>query len=319
MAAIQAVNLTKHYGKTEALKNLSLEVPEGRVFGFLGANGAGKTTTIRLLLGLLRPTAGAVRLFGRDPRRDPAVRREAGYLPGELALYPELTGQELLDHFGGFYGATSGRNEALEALELSTADLRRKTGEYSTGMKQKLGLVQAVQHTPRLLILDEPFRGLDPLIQRNLFELLDAIHGRGTTIFMSTHMLAEVERMCQEVAIIRSGELLVTGEVANLRRRRFHRLEVVLDHPVDPEPLRRAGASVTMGDQPDRLICVVSGAIGPVLEILSRMPVANLACAPPRLDEIFLEFYSTERDGEVVGEPPFARLQPAQSRPGGSL
>lgn len=297
MAAIQALELTKHYGRTQALKRLVLDVPEGRVFGFLGANGAGKTTTIRLLLGLLRPTAGTARLFGRDPRRDVAVRREVGYLPGELSLYPELTGQELLDHLGGFYGATPVRKEALDALELSAADLRRKTREYSSGMKQKLGLVQAVQHAPRLLILDEPSRGLDPLIQRSLFELLGGLHRRGATIFMSTHVLFEVQQMCQEVAIIRSGELLVTGEVAELQRRRLHRLEVALEHPVDLEPLRQAGAVVGPVDGPDRFTCTVSGPIAPVLEVLSRLPVASLACAPPRLDEIFLEFYASPREG----------------------
>jgi len=296
LAAIHAVNLTKHYGRTKALRDLNLEVPEGQVFGFLGANGAGKTTTIRLLLGLLRPTAGTARLFGREPRRDVAIRREVGYLPGELALYPELSGRELLDHLGGFYGATPARSEALEALELSAADLRRKTREYSSGMKQKLGLVQAVQHRPRLLILDEPSRGLDPLIRRNFFELLENIHRRGATIFMSTHMLAEVEQMCQEVAIIRAGELLVTGKVADLQRQRLHRLEVALEHAVDLEPLRRAGAVVSAVDRPEQLLCTVAGPIAPVLEVLSRMPVVSLACAPPRLDEIFLEFYASPKE-----------------------
>jgi len=296
MAAIQAEGLTKHYGKTQALKQLVLEVTEGRVFGFLGANGAGKTTTIRLLLGLLRPTAGTVRLFGRDPRRDVAVRREVGYLPGELSLYPELTGQELLDHLGGFYDATPGRKEALDALELGTVDLRRKTREYSSGMKQKLGLVQALQHAPRLLILDEPSRGLDPLIQRNFFELLRRMHSRGTTIFMSTHVLFEVEQLCQDVAIIRSGELLVTGEVAELQRQRFHRLEVVLERALDLAPLRQAGAVVRTGTSPDQFSCTVSGPIAPILEMLSRLPVVSLTCAPPRLAEIFLEFYASARE-----------------------
>ncbi|MBT9133984.1 MAG: putative ABC transporter ATP-binding protein YbhF [Firmicutes bacterium] len=294
MLAIQTENLSKNYGSLHALKGLTLSVPAGRVFGFLGANGAGKTTTVRLLLGLIKPTSGMGTVLGMPvDHHGTEIRRQVGYLPGEFALYGSVAGQEVLDMLGSFYPSVPWRQEACEAMELSLAELKRKTREYSTGMKQKLGIIQAVQHAPRLLILDEPTRGLDPLIQRNFFTLIDSLNKRGTTIFMSTHVLSEVERLCHEVGIIREGELLVVDEVANLRRQRYHRLEVTFSEPVTAPamPDVKCYAAVHLDNT---LVFETRGELKPVLDFVAAQPVTSMVCERARLDDIFMRYYAKE-------------------------
>ena len=294
MLAVQTEGLSKHYGPIHALKGLSLSVPAGRVFGFLGANGAGKTTTVRLLLGLIKPTRGTGAVLGLPvAHKGTEIRRQVGYLPGEFALHSNVAGQDVLDMLGSFYSSTPWRQEACEAMELSQAELKRKIREYSTGMKQKLGIIQAVQHAPRLLILDEPTRGLDPLIQRNFFTLMESLNKRGTTIFMSTHVLVEVERLCHQVGIIRAGELLVVDEVSTLRRQRYHRLEVTFSEGVVPPSLPdvKCRAAVHLDNT---YIFETAGELKPVLEYVASQPVVSMICERARLDDIFLHYYAKE-------------------------
>ncbi|MEU6239426.1 ATP-binding cassette domain-containing protein, partial [Kitasatospora sp. NPDC047058] len=214
-AAIELRSLTKRYGRTVGIDGLDLEVGAGEVFGLLGPNGAGKTTTLRCLVGLLRPSDGDVRVLGLDPVAD--HRRLApsiGYLPGELRLYPELTGRQTLDLLATLQGAPVPRQAELCArLDLSPADLGRAVGEYSRGMKQKLGLVQALQHRPALTVLDEPTEGLDPLVQEAFFELLAEETAAGRTVLLSSHVLPEVQRACGRVAIVRGGRLVTVESV----------------------------------------------------------------------------------------------------------
>ncbi|MDP3059088.1 MAG: ABC transporter ATP-binding protein [bacterium] len=294
MLAIRTENLSKRYGDIEALKNLNLQVEEGTVFGFLGANGAGKTTTIRLLLGLIKPTLGNGKVFGYDATKDGVeLRKLVGYLPGELAVYGNVTGNEVLDMLGSFFPSVAWRKEAIEAMELTQEELNRKTREYSTGMKQKLGLIQAVQHAPKLLILDEPTRGLDPLIQRNFYELMERINERGTTIFMSTHVLTEVERICQQVGIIRSGELLIVDSVAKLRKQRFHRLEVVFRHEV-VIPAMDGVKIFALPHLENTYVLETGGELNHILDTLASLPVESLACERAKLDDIFMHYYAKE-------------------------
>jgi len=294
LLAIQTAGLSKNYRSIRALKGLNLSVPTGRVFGFLGANGAGKTTTVRLLLGLIKPTSGSGMVLGLHvAEQGKEIRRQVGYLPGEFAFYGNVAGQDILDMLGSFYPAVPWRKEACEAMELTPAELKRKTREYSTGMKQKLGIIQAVQHAPNLLILDEPTRGLDPLIQRNFFTLLEALNKRGVTVFMSTHVLTEVERLCHQVGIIRAGELLVVDEVANLRRQRYHRLEVTFSEAVAP-PAWPDVRVIAAPHLENTYVFETKGELKPVLDFIATHSVTSMVCERAKLDDIFLRYYAKE-------------------------
>src|SRR3954470_375574 len=235
--AIETAGLAKHYGQTpgaiaslrarlgmpphatvRALEALDIAVREGEVFGFLGPNGAGKSTTIRLLLGFLHPTAGSARVLGLDTVRDSvAIRSRLGYLPSGIALYDTLTGEQLLDYLAALSGRPPVRRRQLcDRLELSAATLKRLVRDYSRGMRQKIGIIQALQHDPELAILDEPTEGLDPLMQHAFYELLEERRKQGRTIFFSSHVLSEVERLCDRVAIIRGGEMVALSNVPDL-------------------------------------------------------------------------------------------------------
>src|SRR5687767_7271526 len=212
----------------KALESLDITVREGEIFGFLGPNGSGKSTTIRLLLGFLHPTAGAGRVLGLDIVRDSvAIRRRVGYLPGGIALYDTLSGERLLDYLAELSGRPAvRRGELCDRLELSARTLRRLVRDYSRGMRQKIGIIQALQHDPELAILDEPTEGLDPLMQRSFYEILDSLKAAGRTIFFSSHVLSEVERVCDRVAIVRAGRLVALEETAALLARRKRNVQM---------------------------------------------------------------------------------------------
>ena len=219
---ISTHGLTKHYGSVEALTDLSLDVREGEIFGFLGPNGAGKSTAIRTLLGFLHATRGSASVLGLDiGSQSVEIRRLTGYLPGGIALYDSLTGEQVLDYLVDLQGRDPHRRaELCERLELSESVLRRRVRDYSRGMRQKIGVVQALQHDPELAILDEPTEGLDPLMQHAFYRLLDDLRKEGRTVFFSSHVLSEVERLCDRVAIIRAGRLMAVHDVAELLARR---------------------------------------------------------------------------------------------------
>jgi ABC-2 type transport system ATP-binding protein len=305
MPVIETVGLTKHYGgahfpprrgseQVRALTNLSINVEEGEIFGFLGPNGAGKTTTIRLLLGFLHPTAGEASVLGHDIRRDNLpIRRATGYLPGGIALYDTLTGEQVLDYLANLYGrATPLRAELADRLEMSARTLKRHVRDYSRGMRQKIGIIQALQHDPELAILDEPTEGLDPLMQRAFYDLLDERRGTGRTIFFSSHVLSEVERVCDRVAIIRAGELVALSNVAELLARRRRQVEM----RVEGEPPALAGVPGVSNVQvrENRITCQLEGDVGPFLAAISKAHVLDLTIEPARLEEAFLEYYADE-------------------------
>ncbi|MCC7024899.1 MAG: ABC transporter ATP-binding protein [Thermomicrobiales bacterium] len=293
LAAIATTNLTKRYGGVTALDGIDLSVPRGVTYGFLGPNGAGKTTTIRLLMGFIRPTAGSARIDGHDCWRDGVrARADLGYLVPAEALYPDMTGEALLAYVGALSGKPiTLRDALLDALELSRRDLRRRLNTYSKGMKQKLALTAAMQTNPSLLILDEPTDGLDPLIQRAFESVLADLHGHGTTIFMSSHDLAEVERTCERVAIIRDGRIAAEETIGDLKALRRRIAEITFAGPA-PEHLAEIPGVHLVRRDGNRLTLSVEGGIAPLLRYLaSRDDVADLLLAPPRLEEIFLDYY----------------------------
>lgn len=300
MAVIETAGLTKHYGggrrlrpqdRVRALSDLSIEVREGEIFGFLGPNGAGKTTMIRLLLGFLHPTSGDARVLGHHIRRDSlAIRRDTGYLPGGIALYDTLTGEQVLDYLARLYGRPVPlRADLAERLEMPVATLRRQVRDYSRGMRQKIGIIQALQHDPTLAILDEPTEGLDPLMQRVFYDILEERRRAGRTIFFSSHVLSEVERVCSRVAIIREGVLVALEDVAALLARRRRYVEIRLDGAA-PALAGVAGVSA-VAERDGLLTCQLEGDIKPFLAAIAGAPIRDLTIEPARLEDAFLEYY----------------------------
>jgi len=291
VAAIRTTGLTKRYGTICALDALDVEVREGEIFGFLGPNGAGKSTAIRLLLGYIHPTAGRADVLGCDiVTESVAIRRRIGYLPGGIALYDTLTGLEQLDFLARLNGrAPVRRAELCEQLELSTKTLNRMVRDYSRGMRQKIGIVQALQHDPELAVLDEPSEGLDPLMQRAFYAILERLKQQGRTVFFSSHVLSEVERVCDRVAIIRSGRLVMVEEIAKLRSRRRRNVAMQVEGAL---PILQSVAGVSDVEiRGQRITCSVDGDIGPFLSAIGSTRVTDLTIEVPRLEEAFLDFY----------------------------
>jgi len=289
--AIATSGLTKSYSGVDALADLSLTVERGSIYGFLGPNGAGKTTTIRLLMGFIRPSSGQARMFGCDTWKDGVrARSHVGYLVQSDALFPELSGADQLAFAEKLSGKGAPlRPQLLDQLELSDADLNRKLKTYSKGMRQKLALIATAQHDPELLILDEPTDGLDPLIQR-AFEahLLDR-HAAGRTIFMSSHDLGEVDRLCQTVAIVRGGRLVQEASIQDLRSQHRRRAEIMLARPL-PFETTIPGAEV-LSIEGKTLNLLVDLDPNPLLGFLADLPVESITIAPPSLNDIFAGYY----------------------------
>jgi len=293
--AISIRGLTKRYGHAPAVDNLTLDVLPGEIFGFLGLNGAGKTTTIRLLLDLLRPTSGAAFVLGRHCRTESlAVRATVGYLPGEAAYYGDMTGRQLLgllDRLGRERVRPEFQRQLLARFSLTPEDLDRRLREYSTGMKRKLGLVQAFQADPPLLILDEPTEGLDPLMQEAVYDLLAEARRRGRTVFMSSHVLPEVGRVCDRIGVLREGRLALVArvdEVRNLAPRRIRiSFAVDVERPDAPWP---PGAELVAAAARSWSLNV-RGPLGPLLRRLAALPVADLRVDEPQLEDVVIGYY----------------------------
>lgn len=293
--AIAIRGLTKHFGRITAVKSLDLTVEQGLVFGFLGLNGAGKTTTIRLLLDLLRPTSGHAAILGHDCRTDGlAARALVGYLPGEFGLYRDMTGRQVLDFLSRLSGVSPGgarRRELLDRLELPEADLDRTLREYSTGMKRKLAIVQAFQADPMVLVLDEPTEGLDPLMQEAFYGLLLDVRKRGRTVFLSSHVLSEVERVCDHVAVLRQGELALSASVSDARHLAPRTVRVVFRKPVAPPGVERDGSIQVTSVAAEQWLLQVRGPLGPLMGMLEGLPVADLEVREPRLEDVVIGYY----------------------------
>ncbi len=306
MDAIASEGLSKVYGAggrwrqggvaIRALDDVTLGVHEGEVFGFLGPNGAGKSTFIRLLLGFLHPTAGSARVLGRDIVDDSvAIKARTGYLPGGITFHEGLTGQRHLDDLADLSGRPPVRRAALcDRLELDARTLRRPIRDYSRGMRQKLGIVQALQHDPELAILDEPSEGLDPLMQLAFFDILDDLRSSGRTVFLSSHVLSEVERVCDRVAIVRGGRLVATEDIASLLARRRRRVELRVDGPLPAlDGVPGISGQVVAGGT---LRCELEGDPAAFLAAIAPLRVTDLLIEPARLEDAFLELYADRPD-----------------------
>jgi ABC-type multidrug transport system ATPase subunit len=296
-AALRTESLSKDYGRGRGLFDLDLEVAAGEVFGYLGPNGAGKTTTIRLLMDMVRPTRGRAEIFGVDCQARPVeVKRLVGYLPGELPQFGGLRGREVVSYIAGLRGGVDSRRITVltERLDL---DLGRRFREYSRGNKQKLGLVLALMHDPRLLILDEPTSGLDPLNQQEFHRMVDEARDRGATVFLSSHVLSEVEQICQRVAIIREGHLVQIAKLDELHHIRYHHVEVDFAGEVPVDAVLAAAGVEQVAVQGQRLTCAVRGSFSPLLAALERGEVLNMISHEPSLEEIFLAYYRDEGAG----------------------
>lgn len=297
MNAVCTYKLTKNYGRHAALRELDFHVAEGRLFGFLGPNGAGKTTALRILLGLLRATAGRAEVLGGDAwRAGPRLRREIGYLPGDVRFYNGLTGRATLAFVDAARGADAWA-EVQRLVEVLDLELDKRVRDYSRGMKQKLGLIAALMHRPKLLILDEPTTALDPLIRKTLYAELRGVVAEGRTVLFSSHTLAEVEELCDEVAILRDGRLIEQERIDVLRRRAVRRVEVRFGEGTPPPASLPDGLEVS--EQTDSYLRGTwSGPVDRLLAWLGNRAVADVTIAPPDLDDLFLTYYGSRDAGE---------------------
>lgn len=291
MDAVVTHGLTKHYGRYCALRDLNFRVPAGRLVGFLGPNGAGKTTAIRLLLGLLRATTGRADVLGRDAwRHGPAVRAQVGYLPGDVRFYDGLTGRATLAFLNAAHGAHAGA-EVARLVERLDLDLDKRVRDYSRGMKQKLGLIAALMHRPQLLILDEPTTSLDPLMREALYSELRAVVAGGRTVLFSSHTLAEVQALCDEVAILRDGRLIEHERIDVLRTRALRHVEVRFRGQSGPRGALPTGLRIAQSSNA-HLSATWTGPVSPLLAWLAEQSVEDVSLAPPDLEDLFLTYYA---------------------------
>ena len=291
---IRCDGLTKFYGKTRGVEDLSFEVRPGQVFGFLGPNGAGKTTTIRCLLSLLKPTRGAAYLFDREVRlNDPSPHARIGYVPGDIALYPNQTGRWMIDYVSGLRGSPA--TSAAELCERLQYDPGRRIKELSKGNKQKLALVLALMHDPELMILDEPTTGLDPINQQEIFEIIaERISGRGASVFLSSHILTEVERVCDRVGVIRAGRLVAEESTEEIIAKAIRKVRVVYNEPVDAGAYANVPGvrDVTQADARTITARVTENLDGAIRALMDRK-IHDIQITHASLEEIFFEYYAS--------------------------
>lgn len=294
MSVIRTTGLTKRYGRHRGVVALDLEVERGEVFGFLGPNGAGKTTTIRILLDLIRPTAGSAAVLGLDAQRDSAaVRRGVGYVPGELSLYDRLSGEQNLRFFASLRRSVDWA--WVHALrERLDCDLQRKVADLSTGNKRKIALIQAFMHRPDLLILDEPTVGLDPLVQREFYALIHEATAAGQTVFLCSHNLPEVQRVCDRVGFVRGGRLIAVESVAALGQRMAQEVEVEFAQPVDGAPFGEVPGVAILENEGALLRVMLTGSFDAFLKLTAKYPVVRLTSREPDLEDVFLTYYQEE-------------------------
>ncbi len=294
-AAIETDRLRKSYGSVSAISDIDLEIQRGEVFGYLGPNGAGKTTTIRTLLDFIRPTSGKALVFGLDSRegsRD--IKRRVGYLPSDIALYDRMKGEELLRHSAHLRGGVDWPF-VLELAERLDMDLSRQIRTLSRGNTQKIGLIQAFMHRPDLIIMDEPSSGLDPLLQQEFYEMVDEVKAEGRTVFISSHILPEVERLCDRVGIIREGRLVKVENVESLKERALHEIEFHFAHPPPADVFTELPGVRGVQVEGSAVLVSVMGSLDAVVKAAARFEVTSVESHEPSLEDIFLSYYGNEQ------------------------
>ena len=294
--------LTKYYGKAPGILDLNLEVETGEVFGFLGPNGAGKSTTIRTLLDLLHPTSGTATIMGLDSHRDSvAIKRQIGYIPGDLAMYNSMTGRELCTYFSALRNVDTSQRVATLADRLDL-DLDRKIGSYSSGNRQKVGIVQAFMHDPELLILDEPSAGLDPLMQQEFYSMIDEARDAGNTVFLSSHILPEVERIADRVGIVRNSRLVTVDTVEDLKAKARRHFQIVFADRIDPQEFAGLPGVVSVETSHDGfgVDIRIEGPVNGVLGKAAEHRMENIISHEGDLEEAFLRYYQHEGDVDAA-------------------
>ena len=288
MQAISVTNLKKHFGPVKAVDDISFTVAQGEVFGFLGPNGAGKTTTIRCLMDFLRPTEGEIKILGQDAHKDGVeLKKKIGYLSGLVKLYDKWTGQMHIDFVKQLNGKQERSKELIERLDF---DPTMKTRKLSSGNRQKLGIIMAFMCEPELLIFDEPTNALDPLLQNTVYELIKEESKKGTTIFMSSHNLAEVDKVCSRVGIIKAGKMVATEDILALKAKKMHTVKAYFHAQPETQHFINENIKI-LKELPDGLIMNVKGDIVPLISKLTDMNLKDIEIEHASLEDIFLEFY----------------------------
>ena len=288
---IDITDLSKFYGKARGIEHINLEIGEGEIFGFIGPNGAGKSTTIRILMNLIFPTGGSARIMGMDVIRDTKkIKMQVGYIPSDASAYSSMNVHEFLSYCIRFYNVQNGAQRISELSELFELDLTRQITDLSLGNRKKVSIIQSLLHSPKLLILDEPTTGLDPLMQSVFFELLHSENKKGMAIFFSSHILGEVQMFCKRVAIIKGGKIIQIEDIDNLRKKQLKKVSVELGH-LSTESLSIHGVENVITGPGNTLSFMYSGNINELVNFLSGKKIINLMIEEPSLDEIFLHYY----------------------------
>lgn len=292
MSVIEIKNLTKSYGKSRGISNINLSVEQGEIFGFIGPNGAGKSTTIRTLLGLIYPSEGSATIFGKNCIEHPEVRKELGYLPSEVFYYDNMRVIDLLKYSASFYkkDCTKRIHELAEAMDL---DLRKKIDDLSFGNKKKVGIVQGLLHEPKLIILDEPTSGLDPLMQQKFFELIAGENRKGATVFFSSHILSEVQKMCSRVAFIKEGKIIKLEKMSTLQENSYKKISIETKSALAKETFDIKGVS-KFESKGNSVNFIFKGNINLIMKKIADIEIRNILIEEPDLEEIFLHYYAKE-------------------------
>ncbi len=289
MSIIEVSHLTKYYGKSRGIVDVSFNVEEGEIFGFIGPNGAGKSTTIRLLLSLIHPSSGSAKVFGKDVvTQGPLIRRDIGYLPSEVYYYEGMKVIDLLKYSASFYDCDC-KQRIQELSEIMELEMHRRISDLSYGNKKKVGIVQGLLHSPKLLFLDEPTAGLDPLMQRKFFDLIRQENSRGVTVFFSSHILGEVQRLCNRVGIIREGKIAEISDIRTLQQNNYKKIRIECSG-IDSSLFNMPGVT-NLQDEDSTLHFFFKGDINAVLQKLSPLQVNDVTIEEPTLEEIFMHYY----------------------------
>lgn len=296
---IETNNLTKFYGKSRGIIDLNLQVKEGEIFGFLGPNGAGKTTTIRILLDFIRPTKGSAFIFGLDTQKDSLkIKEEVGYLPGEVCQYENLTAFKYLNYLTRFN--KNGKGENIENLaKRLDLDLNREIKHLSKGNKQKVAIIQALMTEPKLLILDEPTAGLDPLMQNEFYYLMQEEKEKGRTIFLSSHILSEVEKECDRIGIIKEGRLIAVEEILHLKEKRPKIIEVEFVDDKKVEEFRLLNLEKIYKKDKKFIIYIKKELINEAIDLISKFKIENMKISDATLEDLFFEYYREDKDENI--------------------
>jgi ABC-2 type transport system ATP-binding protein len=284
--------LSKFYGKARGIDSVSMEIGDGEIFGFIGPNGAGKSTTIRILLNLIFPSGGSASIMGMDIIRETKmIKQNVGYVPADATAYPSMEVYEFLEYCMRFYRVQNGSSRIGDLASLFELDLKRKIADLSMGNRKKVSIIQSLLHSPKLLILDEPTMGLDPLMQARFFDLLRSENQKGMTIFFSSHTLSDIQLLCRRVAIIKEGKIIRVEEIDNLRKKQLKKVHIEFENQADKEELIKLGMEINKGRTDNSISFMYAGEINELIIMLAGRKMVDMTIEEPSLEEIFMHYY----------------------------